>query len=82
MNTTTENIGISEQVLNYINAETHRADLDEKTTKEIAVQFNLTTNAAFRLLNMLADKKLITKLDPVNGDNFDCCGWIRNHDND
>ncbi len=82
MNATTENIGISEQVLNWINAETHRADLEEKLTKEVAAQFNLTTNAAYRVCSILAEKKLITKLEAINGRNLDCCGWIRNEDNE
>jgi len=79
-NSTNEQIGISEQVLNYINENTVRDRLEEKSTKEVAAQFNLTTNAAYRLLSILADKRLLTKLDPVNGQNFDCCGWIRNED--
>ena len=82
MSNTTEQIGISEQVLNWINEETHRLNLEEKSTKEVAAKFNLTTNAAYRLCSILAEKRLITKLDPVNGDKFDCCGWIRNEDND
>jgi hypothetical protein len=70
--------GISEQVLNWINENTNYDRLEEKTTKEVAEQFGLTTNAAYRLCSILADKRLITKLDPVNGDNFSCCGWIIN----
>jgi DNA-binding IclR family transcriptional regulator len=80
METQTQQIGISEQVLNWINENTHRDNLKEKSTKEVALQFNMTTNAAYRLCNILADKRLITKLDPVNGKNFDCCGWIKNED--
>lgn len=76
----TESLGISEQVLNWINRNTHRDNLSEKTTKEVAAKFNLTTNAAYRLCTILADKRLITKLDPVNDNKFDCCGWIRNDD--
>ena len=79
---TTENIGISEQVLNWINETTHRLNMEEQSTKQVAAQFNLTTNAAFRLCSILAKKGLITKLEPVNGQKFDCCGWIRNEDND
>lgn len=78
--TTTENIAISEQVLNWINEVTHRLDLEEKSTKQVAAKFNLTTNAAYKLCSILAQKGLLTKLDPVNGDKFDCCGWIRNED--
>ena len=26
------------------------------------------------------EQKLIEKLDPVNDDKFDCCGWIRPND--
>lgn len=82
MTTITEKIGISEQVLNWINEETHRLDLEEKSTKQVAAKFNLTTNAAYRVCSILAKKGLITKLDPINGDKFDCCGWIRNEDNE
>ena len=77
-----ENIEISEQVLNWINEETHRLSLEEKSTKQVAAKFNLTTNVAYKLCSILAQKGLITKLDPVNGNKFDCCGWIRNEDND
>jgi len=80
MSKKTNDIGISEMILNWINEETHMRDLEEKTTKQVADKFNLTTNAAFRICGILAKKKLITKLDPVNGDNFGCCGWIRNVD--
>ena len=65
--------GISEKVLDYVNENT-----DCISTKEIAKKFNLTTNAAYLILNTLSGKKLITKLDPVNGDNFQCCDWIIN----
>lgn len=75
-------IEISEQVLNWINEETHRLSLEEKSTKQVAAKFNLTTNVAYKLCSILAQKGLITKLDPVNGNKFDCCGWIRNEDND
>ena len=80
--TTIENIEISEQVLNWINEETHRLSLEEKSTKQVAAKFNLTTNVAYKLCSILAQKGLITKLDPVNGNKFDCCGWIRNEDNE
>lgn len=72
--------GITEQVLEYINKKTHRLNLEEKTTKEVAEKFNLATSAAYRVLSILENKALITKLDPVNGNHFDCCGWIRNED--
>lgn len=72
--------GISEMVLNWINEETHRLDLEEKSTKQVAAKFNFTTTGAYIVLNELAKDGLITKLDPVNGDKFDCCGWIRNED--
>jgi hypothetical protein len=73
-------IGISELILNWINEETHMRDLEEKTTKQVADKFCLTTDTAYKLCGILAKKKLITKLDPVNGDKFGCCGWIRNED--
>jgi len=83
--TTLESLGISEQILNWINTYTHRENLEEKTTKQVAAKFSLTTNAAYRVCNILSQKKLITKLDPVqvygnSKDNFECCGWIRNED--
>lgn len=79
-NEKTEQIGISEQVLNWINEKTHCLNLEEKTTKEVATKFNLTTNAAYRICSILENKGLITKLHPVNSNKFDCSGWIRNKD--
>ena len=80
MDTSKTEIGISEQILNFINAKTHRETLEEQSTKQVAAEFNLTTSIAYRICDELAKKRLITKLDPVNGNKFDCCGWIRNTD--
>ena len=67
-------------ILDYILTSTHREKLEEKSTRQVAARFNISTKDAYRICNDLAAKKLITKLDPVNGNNFDCCGWIRNED--
>jgi hypothetical protein len=80
--TTTEEIGISEQVLNWINEETNSRYLEQVSTEQVAAKFNLTTNVAYIICSILAQKKLITKLDSVNGNNFDCCGWIINENNE
>ena len=46
-----ENIEISEQVLNWINEETHRLSLEEKSTKQVAA------NAAVGLETKITTKK-------------------------
>jgi len=71
---------LSKEILNWLNEETHRNDLQEKSTKDVATKFNLTTNNAYKICSILAEKRLITKLDPVNENKFTCCGWIRNED--
>lgn len=67
-------------ILDYILKYTHRENLEERSTKQIAQKFKITTKEAYKICNQLTIEKLITKLDPVNGDKFDCCGWIRNED--
>lgn len=68
------------EILKYINANTHRERLDELSTNQVAEKFSLSTKLAYDILCSLAAKGEITKLDPVNGNKFDCCGWIRNND--
>lgn len=75
-------INLSEEILKWILATTNYDLLIEKTTKQVAEKFNLTTNEAYKLCSNLADKGLITKLDPVNDNMFSCCGWIMNDDDD
>lgn len=72
---------IKNQIVSWVNAKTHRLNLEEKSTKQVAAEFNITTAEAYKVCSQLAKDKRITKLDPVNGDKFDCCGWIRNNDN-
>ena len=72
-----EIIEISQQVLNFINTKTERETLEEQSTKQVAAKFSITSKEAYKILCGLAKKGLIEKLAPVNGDNFDCCGWIR-----
>lgn len=67
-------------ILEYINNNTHRATLEEKTTKEVAAHFGLDTKITYEVLSKMAAESLITKLSPVNEDNFSCCGWVRNND--
>lgn len=71
---------MKQQILNFINEFTHREKLEEKSTKQVAVKFGVETKEAYRLLQDLASENKIQKLDPVNGDKFDCCGWLRLQD--
>jgi len=67
----------TQEILNYINEETHVLMLEEKSTKEIAEEFNIEMKVAYSILNKMFSEGLINKLEPVNGNKFDCCGWIR-----
>jgi predicted transcriptional regulator len=71
---------MNQEILNYINEETHVEMLEEKSTKEIAQEFNIDMKAAYLILNKMFSEGLINKLEPVNGNKFDCCGWIRLND--
>jgi len=73
---------LSVKILLYINQNTHRENLEEKSTKQIADKFEISTQKAYNICTLLAQSKQITKLDPVNGQKFDCCGWIRNNDDE
>lgn len=80
-------VELKAQMVEYINQHTHRENLEEKSTKQVAEHFKIDTKTAYRLLLSLSDKpktgtRQITWLAPVNQQNFDCCGWIRNEDND
>jgi Fe2+ or Zn2+ uptake regulation protein len=68
------------QILNFINEETNREMLEEKTTKEVAVEFGLTVEQAYKELSQLYKQNLIVKLEAVNSTKFDYCGWIRLND--
>lgn len=68
------------QILNYINEVTHRLDLETLTTKEVAQHFSISVQDAYRILNKLDEQNLLVKLEPVNGERFDCCHWVRNED--
>lgn len=78
--TVSTNKDLESAILSYILLETHREDLEEKTTKEVSEHFNITNNEAYKVLSKLSSEKLITKLEPVNSTKFDYCGWIRNSD--
>jgi hypothetical protein len=86
MNTT----DLKNKMVEYINSTTHRENLIEKSTKQVAEHFGIDTKTAYKLLVSISSKcakgkrlgtNQITHLDPVNGQNFECCGWIRNEDN-
>lgn len=68
------------EILNFILLNTEMESMQDLTTKQVASKFGISTKKAFDILSGLAKDELITKLDPVNDDNFSCCGWIRNHD--
>jgi hypothetical protein len=70
-----------EDVLKYVLENTHREKLNEVSTRQVALKFNVTVNKAYVILKGLAKEKKIEHLDPVNGDNFSCAGWIRLTDN-
>jgi len=72
---------MNQEIINYINASTNVEKLEEKSTKQVAEIFGISTKQAFKELSEISNRGLITKLDPVNGDNLSCCGWIRNNDN-
>jgi hypothetical protein len=67
-------------ILNFILENTDRECLEEQSTKDIASEFKISTAKAYTICSELANEKKITKLEPVNNDKFDCCGWIRNED--
>jgi len=69
---------ISDQVFDYVTANTDRPTMDCLSTKEIAKVFNLSVPVAFKVLNELSTKKLITKLEPIDSNNLNCCDWINN----
>ena len=70
----------SQKILNYINEETHVEMLEEKSTKEIAQEFYMNMKDAYEILNKMSSLGLIRKLEAVNGNKFECCGWIRLND--
>ncbi len=79
-----KNTELKLQMIDYINKTTHKEKLEEKSTKQIAEHFGIDTKTAYNLLISISDQKKgtrqITHLDLVNGQHFDCCGWIRNQD--
>ena len=70
----------TQTILNYINEETHVEMLEEKSTKEIAIEFNMNMKDAYAVLNKMSSEGLIRKLEAVNANKFECCGWIRLND--
>lgn len=82
-----KNQELKNQIVQFVNEKTDYETLDEVSTKQVAKHFNIDTKTAYKLLVSVSDKrsgekllgtKQITHLDPVNGQNFDCCGWIKN----
>lgn len=76
----TNTMNTQTNILKFINEETNREMLEEKTTKEVAVEFGLTVEQAYKELNLLSNQNLLLKLEPVNATKFECCGWIRLND--
>jgi hypothetical protein len=54
--------------------------METLSTKDVANKFALTTLDAYKILKSLSDDKLITHLEPVNANKFDCCDWVKNED--
>ena len=69
---------MKQQILNHILTNTNRERMDDLSTKQVAEKFNISTSSAYSILNDLASEKQITKLEPINGNKFECCGWINN----
>lgn len=65
-------------VLKYVAENTYRPNMEDVSTKQIAQHFGVPTSAIYKICDKLAADKLITKLEPTNGDKFSCCGWINN----
>lgn len=64
---------MKDQILIYINTYvTH--DID---TKAIATKFKITMQQAYNHLNALYQEKKIEKLEPLNGNNLNCCDWLK-----
>lgn len=72
---------MKQDILNYVLENTCYPTMDDVSTKQVANRFRIQTNIAYTHLSALANEGKITKLDPVNGDSFDCCGWIENSTN-
>lgn len=74
---------LAKKILNHINQNTNRDNMDDFTTKQVAEHFKISTDMAYKILDNLSGKsgrELITKCEPVNGNDFQCCGWVRNED--
>lgn len=76
------------EILNYINENTNRQDLDFLSTKEIANEFGLDMKKAFSILDNLSSEGLIIKMPPVQvsenakvvKNNLTMCDWMRVYD--
>lgn len=68
---------IQDLILDYINKNTNPVNMDCFSTRTIGRKFGLNTVEAYIILSRLANDRKIIKLDPVNGDNFQCCDWMR-----
>lgn len=64
------------QILDFVLSNTNIENLTEVSTKQVATKFGIETKKAYNILMKLAKEKKITHLDPVNGQKFDCAGWI------
>lgn len=67
-----------QKIYAFILQNTDRGTMDCLSTKEVSSEFNISMQEAYKLLCGLSDGNLITKLDPVNGNNFMCCDWVKN----
>lgn len=65
------------QILSFVLASTNPSSLDTVSTKEVGNKFGITTAEAYRYLQALHEAKEIQKLTPVNGDNLQCCDWMK-----
>lgn len=67
-----------QKIYAFILQNTDRETMDCLSTKEVSNEFGISMQEAYRLLSGLSNDNLITKLDPVNGNNFMCCDWVKN----
>lgn len=73
---------MKEAIEKFVNENTNYSKLHEVSTKQVATHFNIDTKNAYDILCQLSSERKITKLDPVNGQNLSCCGWIINFNPD
>lgn len=69
-------MSLIQSIVDYINNNTNRRLMEEKTTKEVAKYFDISTANAYSLLHAAKTRGLIAKLEPLGQNKFNSCGWI------